>query len=163
LGVLQGLLVLALLWWTWSAYAWLGNQARADTGVVRATMAVAMAALFVVSLTIPEAWNDAEGGLDGSDDGRRHHHHSGAPTVGIINNRPMPVGCPHADIMYADPHEPSLLRSLDDALTQKPVEHGRKDREYVELHATLRFWFSRVSDYREVYPNATRRHQASQQ
>ena len=29
LGVLQGLLVLALLWWTWCAYAWLGNQARA--------------------------------------------------------------------------------------------------------------------------------------
>ena len=44
LGVLQGLLVLALLWWTWSAYAWLGNQARADTGVVRAAIAVAMAA-----------------------------------------------------------------------------------------------------------------------
>jgi low temperature requirement protein LtrA len=65
LGVLQGLLVLALLWWTWCAYAWLGNQARADTGVVRAAMAVAMAALFVVALTIPEAWDDAEGGLDG--------------------------------------------------------------------------------------------------
>ena len=65
LGVLQGLLVLALLWWTWCAYAWLGNQARADTGVVRGAMAVAMAALFVVALTIPEAWDDAEGGLDG--------------------------------------------------------------------------------------------------
>ena len=65
LGVLQGLLVLALLWWTWCAYAWLGNQARADTGVVRAAMAVAMAALFVVALTIPEAWDDAEGGLYG--------------------------------------------------------------------------------------------------
>ena len=65
LGILQGLLVLALLWWTWSAYAWLGNQARADTGVVRGAMAVAMAALFVVALTIPEAWDDAEGGLDG--------------------------------------------------------------------------------------------------
>jgi low temperature requirement protein LtrA len=65
LGVLQGLLVLALLWWTWSGYAWLGNQARADTGVVRAAMAVAMAALFVVALTIPEAWDDAEGGLYG--------------------------------------------------------------------------------------------------
>jgi low temperature requirement protein LtrA len=63
--VLQGLLVLALLWWTWSAYAWLGNQARADTGVVRAAMAVAMAALFVVALTVPEAWHDAEGGLYG--------------------------------------------------------------------------------------------------
>jgi Bacterial low temperature requirement A protein (LtrA) len=65
LGVLQGLLVLALLWWTWCAYAWLGNQARADTGIVRVAMAVAMAALFVVALTIPEAWDDAEGGLDG--------------------------------------------------------------------------------------------------
>jgi low temperature requirement protein LtrA len=65
LGVLQGLLILALLWWTWCAYAWLGNQARADTGVVRAAMAVAMAALFVVALTIPEAWDDAEGGLYG--------------------------------------------------------------------------------------------------
>ena len=60
LGVIQGLLVLALLWWTWCAYAWLGNQARADTGVVRVAMAVAMAALFVVALTIPEAWDDAE-------------------------------------------------------------------------------------------------------
>ena len=65
LGVLQGLLVLALLWWTWCAYAWLGNQARADTGVMRAAMAVAMTALFVVALTIPEAWDDAEGGLYG--------------------------------------------------------------------------------------------------
>jgi low temperature requirement protein LtrA len=65
LGVLQGLLVLALLWWTWSAYVWLGNQARADTGVVRAAMAVAMVALFVVALTIPEAWDDAEGASTG--------------------------------------------------------------------------------------------------
>jgi low temperature requirement protein LtrA len=64
-SVLQGLLLLALLWWTWSAYAWLGNQARADQGVLRAGMAVAMAAIFVVDLTIPEAWQDAPGGLDG--------------------------------------------------------------------------------------------------
>jgi low temperature requirement protein LtrA len=64
-GVLQGLLLLALLWWTWSAYAWLGNQARADAGVLRAGMALAMAAIFVVALTIPEAWQDAPGGLDG--------------------------------------------------------------------------------------------------
>jgi len=54
-GVLQGLLLLALLWWTWSAYTWLGNQARADEGLLRA----AMAAMFVVALTIPEAWQDA--------------------------------------------------------------------------------------------------------
>jgi low temperature requirement protein LtrA len=64
-GVVRGLLLLALLWWTWSAYAWLGNQARADEGLVRAGMAVAMAAIFVVALTVPEAWQDAPGGLDG--------------------------------------------------------------------------------------------------
>jgi low temperature requirement protein LtrA len=64
-GVAQGLLLLALLWWTWSAYAWLGNQARVDEGVLRVGMAVAMAAIFVVALTIPEAWHDAPGGLDG--------------------------------------------------------------------------------------------------
>ncbi|MCK2212259.1 low temperature requirement protein A [Actinomadura sp. ATCC 31491] len=64
-GLLQGLLLLALLWWTWEAYTWLGNQARADEGVVRAGMAVATAAVFVVALTVPEAWHDAPGGLSG--------------------------------------------------------------------------------------------------
>ncbi|HEY3259040.1 MAG TPA: low temperature requirement protein A [Pseudonocardiaceae bacterium] len=64
-GVLQGLLMLALLWGTWSSYTWLGNQARADEGLLRAGMVVAMAAMFVVALTIPEAWQDAPGGLNG--------------------------------------------------------------------------------------------------
>lgn len=64
-GVLQGLLLLTLLWWTWSGYTWLGNQARADEGLLRAGMVVAMAAMFVVALTIPEAWQDAPGGLNG--------------------------------------------------------------------------------------------------
>jgi low temperature requirement protein LtrA len=40
-GVLRGLLILASLWWTWSAYTWLGNQARADEGVVRWVIASA--------------------------------------------------------------------------------------------------------------------------
>jgi hypothetical protein len=63
-GVLQGLLLLALLWWTWSAYTWLGNQARADEGLLRAAMAVAMAAMFVVALTIPEACHLGSEALD---------------------------------------------------------------------------------------------------
>jgi low temperature requirement protein LtrA len=64
-GVLQGLLLLTLLWGTWSGYTWLGNQARADGGLLRAGMVAAMAAMFVVALTIPEAWHDAPGGLNG--------------------------------------------------------------------------------------------------
>ncbi len=62
-SLLRGLVLLALLWWAWCSYAWLGNQARADAGLVRAAMLVAMAALFLVALSIPEAWGDLDGGL----------------------------------------------------------------------------------------------------
>ncbi|MEV6617135.1 low temperature requirement protein A [Streptomyces sp. NPDC051051] len=64
-GLLRGLLLLALVWFSWSAYAWLGNQARADTGAVRLGMSLAMAGVFVFALTVPETWHDAPGGLYG--------------------------------------------------------------------------------------------------
>jgi low temperature requirement protein LtrA len=54
----EGILLVLLLWSTWSAYAWVGNQTRADTGLVRAGVTVAMAAIFVAGLVMPEAWND---------------------------------------------------------------------------------------------------------
>ena len=41
--MIDGLLVIGLLWWTWAAYTWLGNQARADEGLLRAGMALATA------------------------------------------------------------------------------------------------------------------------
>src|SRR4051794_8130068 len=62
-GALRGLVLLALMWWAWCSYAWLGNQARADEGVVRVAMIGAMAALFLVALAIPEAWGDEGGGI----------------------------------------------------------------------------------------------------
>lgn len=60
---LRGLVLLALLWWAWCSYAWLGNQAQADEGIVRSTVVVAIVAMFVVALTIPESFVDLEGGL----------------------------------------------------------------------------------------------------
>ena len=62
-GAVRGIVLLALLWWAWCSYAWLGNQAHADEGVVRLTVIVAMAAMFVVALAIPESFVDLEGGL----------------------------------------------------------------------------------------------------
>jgi low temperature requirement protein LtrA len=62
-GVLRGLVLLSLLWFAWCSYAWLGNQAHADEGVVRAAVIAAMAALFLVALAIPEAWGDEGGGI----------------------------------------------------------------------------------------------------
>jgi low temperature requirement protein LtrA len=64
-GMVRGLLVLALLWWCWVAYAWLGNVVQADEGLGRAAMFAAMAAMFVMALAVPEAFEDLEGGLDG--------------------------------------------------------------------------------------------------
>jgi low temperature requirement protein LtrA len=64
-GFLRGLLVLALLWWCWCCYAWLGNTVRADEGVVRIGLFAVMATMFVVAVTIPEAFTDLRGGLPG--------------------------------------------------------------------------------------------------
>jgi low temperature requirement protein LtrA len=62
-GVLRGLVLLALLWFVWCSYAWLGNQAHADEGIVRPAVIAAMAAMFLTALAIPEAWEDEGGGI----------------------------------------------------------------------------------------------------
>jgi low temperature requirement protein LtrA len=64
-GLLRGLLVLGLLWWSWTGYAWLGSLVRADEGSAKVAMLAAMATMFVLALTIPEAFDDLPGGLPG--------------------------------------------------------------------------------------------------
>lgn len=63
-GALRGLVLSALLWWIWCSYSWLGNQARADEGMVRHALFVAMAAVMLLALAIPRAWADS--GRDGA-------------------------------------------------------------------------------------------------
>jgi low temperature requirement protein LtrA len=64
LALVRGLILLLLLWWSWTAYVWLGNRVRADRGLVRAGMLVAMASLFVAALVMPDAWSRSAGTLD---------------------------------------------------------------------------------------------------
>ena len=64
-GLAHGLVLMALIWFGWSAYAWLGNQARADEGPLRLSMFLAMGGFFIVALTIHEAFHDLPGGLSG--------------------------------------------------------------------------------------------------
>ena len=54
----QGLLVLAALWWGWSAFAWLTNHVAGDDGRARLVVFVAMAAMVLVALAVPEAFGD---------------------------------------------------------------------------------------------------------
>lgn len=57
-GMAQGLLVLAVLWWAWGAYAWLTSVVDPEEGGVRIAMFASMAALLVVALAVPEAFGD---------------------------------------------------------------------------------------------------------
>ncbi|MFC4376765.1 low temperature requirement protein A [Nocardia halotolerans] len=64
-NLLRAGLVLALMWWVWIAYSWVGNVVRADEGITRMAMFAAMGATFVAALTIPEAFTDLPGGWFG--------------------------------------------------------------------------------------------------
>jgi low temperature requirement protein LtrA len=64
-GVFRGLLLVGLLWWSWIGFSWICNLVKADEGSVRGVMLAAMAAMFVMALSIPEAFHDRPGGLPG--------------------------------------------------------------------------------------------------
>jgi low temperature requirement protein LtrA len=55
-GLGHGLLILAALWWAWAAYAWLTNTVDPSGGAVWGAMLVAMAAMFVAALAVPDAF-----------------------------------------------------------------------------------------------------------
>lgn len=65
LAVLRGVLILAVMWWCWVAYSWVCNLARADEGLMRIGLFVAMTPVFIAAITIPEAFDDLPGGLSG--------------------------------------------------------------------------------------------------
>ncbi|MFI5930490.1 low temperature requirement protein A [Micromonospora sp. NPDC051543] len=64
LTLAQGLLLLLLLLYSWGPYTWVGNLVRADVGLVRGATLVAMAAIFVAALVLPDAWRQGPGVVD---------------------------------------------------------------------------------------------------
>jgi low temperature requirement protein LtrA len=55
-GLGHGLLILSALWWAWASYAWLTNTVDPELGPVWGAMLVAMAAMFVAALAVPDAF-----------------------------------------------------------------------------------------------------------
>jgi low temperature requirement protein LtrA len=55
-GLGHALLLLVALWWIWAAFAWLTNTADPGEELVWASIMVAMAAMFVAALAVPEAF-----------------------------------------------------------------------------------------------------------
>jgi low temperature requirement protein LtrA len=56
--LVEGLGILAVLWFAWEAYVWLANTAASDEGPIRVVLLSAMGALLVVSLAVPGAFGD---------------------------------------------------------------------------------------------------------
>jgi low temperature requirement protein LtrA len=63
-GLARGMLILGALWWAWAAYAWLTNTLDAEEESVRIAMLAAMAAMLLVALSVPLAF-DADAVLFG--------------------------------------------------------------------------------------------------
>ena len=57
-GIGRGVLVLAALWWAWTAYAWLTNTVDPEESVVGAALLVALIAMFVAALVVPGVFED---------------------------------------------------------------------------------------------------------
>jgi low temperature requirement protein LtrA len=57
-GLGKGVLVLGVLWWSWVGYSWLTSVVDPEEGAVRLVMFAAMAALLVVALCVPGAFED---------------------------------------------------------------------------------------------------------
>jgi low temperature requirement protein LtrA len=57
-GLGQGMLILALLWWSWTAYAWLTSVVDPEEGGVRIALFAAMAAFLIAAICVPEAFGD---------------------------------------------------------------------------------------------------------
>ena len=55
-GLGHALLILGVLWWAWAAYAWLTNTIDPSVGSMWGAMLVAMAAMFVAALAVPDAF-----------------------------------------------------------------------------------------------------------
>jgi low temperature requirement protein LtrA len=57
-GIGRGVLVVAALWWPWTAYAWLTNTVDPEEGFVGAALLVALIAMFIAALAVPGVFDD---------------------------------------------------------------------------------------------------------
>jgi low temperature requirement protein LtrA len=58
-GLGHGVLAFAMLWWAWGAYAWLTNTVPTDQVAPRLVILASMAAMLVVALAVPGAFDDS--------------------------------------------------------------------------------------------------------
>src|SRR6202011_1309128 len=55
-GLGRSMLVLALVWWAWSAFVWAANAEDEEAPTLRLILLVAMVRIFITGLAIPRAF-----------------------------------------------------------------------------------------------------------
>jgi low temperature requirement protein LtrA len=53
----QAMLLLALVWWAWSAFVWAANAQASDSPVLRACLLAATVLIFIAGLALPQAFS----------------------------------------------------------------------------------------------------------
>ncbi len=57
-GFGHGMLVLALVWWAWSAYVWAANAEQEESRVLRGVLLLGMVFIFIAGVSLPHAFGD---------------------------------------------------------------------------------------------------------
>ena len=57
-GFGRAMLVLALVWWAWSAYVWAANAEQEESRVLRGVLLLGMVLIFIAGLSLPHAFDD---------------------------------------------------------------------------------------------------------
>jgi low temperature requirement protein LtrA len=56
-GFARSFLVMALVWWAWSAFVWTANADDPNSGAVRAVLLLATVLIFITALALPQAYS----------------------------------------------------------------------------------------------------------
>ncbi len=57
-GFLRGMILLALIWWAWSAFVWAANAQEEDSGTMQLALLASLVLIFIAGLAVPQAFGD---------------------------------------------------------------------------------------------------------
>jgi low temperature requirement protein LtrA len=57
-GFLRGMLILALIWWAWSAFVWAANAQDEDSPTMQSALLTSLVLIFLAGLAVPGAFGD---------------------------------------------------------------------------------------------------------
>jgi low temperature requirement protein LtrA len=57
-GFLRGMILLALVWWAWSAFVWAANAQEEDSGTMQLALLTSLVLIFIAGLAVPQAFGE---------------------------------------------------------------------------------------------------------